>query len=92
MNGKRQALYSEDIEKRLNSDHPFENRKEIKEKTILNKKDIMLLYNCGSEKALNILKFMFQTGFGNRIGKQYYITPEAHRKFLEFYAGKEVII
>lgn len=74
------------------SDHSFENGKEIEEKMILNKKDIMMLYNCRSEKALNILKFMFQTGFGNRIGKQYYITPEAHRKFLEFYAGKEVII
>ena len=59
---------------------------------ILNKADIMRLYKCESDKALKILKIIFQMGFGIKIGKEYYVTLESHKKFLETYAGKEVII
>ena len=52
------------------------------EKELLNKSDIMSLYGCESNKALRILKLMFQMGYGNKIGKEYF----------ECMAGKEVFI
>ena len=41
---------------------------------------------------LKILKVMFQMGYGNRIGKEYYITYEAYQNFMKKMAGKEVYI
>lgn len=59
---------------------------------LLNKKDIMFLYKCGSDKALRLLKFMYEVGYGNKFGKEYYVTNDALNKFLADYAGKNVII
>ena len=49
---------------------------------LLNKKDIMSLYKCGSDKALRLLKFMYDVGYANKFGKEYYVTSEALDKFL----------
>lgn len=59
---------------------------------ILNKSDIMALYKCESNKALRILKLMFQMGYGNKIGKEYYISKESQAEFIKDMAGKEVFI
>lgn len=59
---------------------------------ILTKDDIMILYKCEKGKALKILKLFFQMGFGNKIGKEYYISKQSHNEFLKCYAGKEVFI
>lgn len=59
---------------------------------MLGKKDIMELYNCESNKALRILKLMFQMGYGNKIGKEYYVSWKAHEDFVKKMVGKEVFI
>lgn len=59
---------------------------------ILSKKDIMRIYQCESNKALKILKLMFQMGYGNKIGKEYYISKQSQDDFVKNMAGKEVFI
>ena len=59
---------------------------------ILTKTDIMSIYKCESNKALKILKIMFQMGYGNKIGKEYYISLESQSDFLADMKGKEVFI
>lgn len=59
---------------------------------MLCKKDIMDIYNCENGKALGILKIIFQMGYGNKIGKEYYVSVDAHKKFIENMRGKEVFI
>lgn len=59
---------------------------------ILTKSDIMKLYKCENNKALKILKIMFQMGYGNKLGKEYYVTKDAHKKFLECTAGKDLYL
>jgi hypothetical protein len=56
------------------------------------KNDIMEIYRCESNKALRILKLMFQMGYGNKIGKEYYVSREAQEEFIKNMAGKEVFI
>ena len=63
-----------------------------KEENILTKSDIMKNYHCESDKALKILKIMFQMGYGNKLGKEYYVTRDLQSKFLKDMAGKEVIL
>ena len=47
----------------------------LKKYQVLTKTDIMSIYKCESNKALRILKLMFQMGYGNKIGKRIlYIT------------------
>ena len=59
---------------------------------IINKQDIMTMYKCESNKALRILKLLFQMGYGNKIGKEYYVSQKALSDFTECMAGKEVMI
>lgn len=63
-----------------------------KEENILTKSDIMKNYHCESDKALKILKIMFQMGYGNKLGKEYYVTRDLQSKFLKDMAGKEVVL
>lgn len=58
----------------------------------LNKDDIMVIYKCQNNKALKILKVMFQMGYGNRIGKEYYTTRKYLEEFMDCMNGKEVFI
>lgn len=60
--------------------------------TMLGKKEIMRMYKCESDKALKILKLMFQMGYGNKIGKEYYISNQSQENFINNMAGKEVFI
>ncbi len=64
----------------------------IKRYQVLTKTDIMGMYKCESNKALRILKLMFQMGYGNKIGKEYYISLESQSDFLTDMKGKEVFI
>lgn len=64
----------------------------MKQSQILTKNDIMKMYDCESNKALRILKLMFQMGYGNKIGKEYYISLESQNNFLKSMMGKEVFI
>ena len=59
---------------------------------MLGKKEIMDVYHCESDKALWILKLMFQMGYGNKIGKEYYVSQKAQEDFLKNMVGKEVYI
>lgn len=59
---------------------------------VLGKKDIMEIYHCESDKALKILKLMFQMGYGNKIGKEYYVTRKSQEDFIDNMRGKEVFI
>lgn len=65
---------------------------QLKQIQILTKTDIMNIYKCESNKALRILKLMFQMGYANKIGKEYYISLDAQREFLIAIRGKEVFI
>lgn len=55
---------------------------QIKKYQVLTKTDIMSIYKCESNKALRILKLMFQMGYGNKIGKEYYIYSNHRMIFL----------
>ena len=59
---------------------------------MLGKKEIMDVYHCESDKALRILKLMFQMGYGNKIGKEYYVSQKAQEDFLKNMVGKNVYI
>ena len=52
----------------------------------------MSIYKCESNKSLRILNLMFQMGYGNKIGKEYYISLESQNDFLTAMRGKEVFI
>lgn len=56
------------------------------------KNDIMSMYQCENNKALRILKVLFDMGYANKVGKEYVVSPKAHEEFLECMAGKEVFI
>ena len=56
------------------------------------KEDIMRIFNCRSDKALKILKIMFQMREANKIGKEYYVEKQALDKFMKDMRGKIVHI
>lgn len=64
----------------------------LNQNKVLSKNDIMRIYQCKSDKALRILKLMFQMGFGNKIGKEYYISSDSQYEFLNQMRGREVFI
>lgn len=52
----------------------------------------MELFHCESDKALKILKIMFQMREANKIGKEYYVEKHALNKFMEDMRGRELHI
>lgn len=62
------------------------------ELTIYNKEDIKTILKCADEKALNFLKFMYQTKYAIKIGREYYVKREDFVKFLDDYMGKTVAV
>lgn len=56
------------------------------------KKDIMEIFHCESDKALKILKVMFQMREANKIGKEYYVEKQALNRFMEDMRGKVIHI
>lgn len=59
---------------------------------IYGKQDIMKIFKCESDKALKILKIMFQMNEANKIGREYYVEKETLFKFLEYMKGNEILI
>lgn len=59
---------------------------------IYGKQDIMKIFKCESDKALRILKVMFQMDEAIKIGKEYYVDRNDLVSFIERYKGKEVCI
>ena len=49
---------------------------------MLTKSDIMVLFHCENDKALKILKIMYQMGYGNKIGKEYYVSKSSQEDFV----------
>lgn len=56
------------------------------------KKDIMRIFNCESDKALKILKILFQMHEANKIGREYYVGKQALDRFMEDMKGKAIHI
>ena len=50
------------------------------------------MYDCESDKALRILKLMYNIKYAFKVGKQYYTTAEYNKQFFELYKGKSVIV
>lgn len=59
---------------------------------IYGKQDIMKMFKCESDKALRLLKVMFQMHEANKIGKEYYVDKESLIRFLYDYKGREIFI
>lgn len=59
---------------------------------IYTKTDIMNIFKCESDKALRLLKFMYQANEANKIGKEYYIEKNNLMRFLDDYRGRELPI
>lgn len=59
---------------------------------VYNKHDIMMMFKCESDKALKILKIMYQMKMANKIGKEYYVERENLIRFLEDFKGQEILI
>lgn len=68
--------------------------KELQKKSCVNysKSDIMDVFKCESNKALKILRLLFQMNYGIKIGKEYYVQPSRLEDFMQNFAGKEVFI
>lgn len=64
----------------------------MNEQKYIGKKDVMQMYGCESDKALRILKCMYNIQFAFKLGNRYYTTEEYNRKFFELYKGKKVLI
>lgn len=56
------------------------------------KKEIMEIFHCESDKALKILKIMFQMREANKIGREYYVSKKALEKFMDDMKGKTIYI
>ena len=56
------------------------------------KKDIMRIFNCESDKALKILKVIFQMKEGVKIGREYYVGKHTLDEFMEDMKGKAIHI
>lgn len=63
-----------------------------KENVLYNKKDIMNIFSCESDKALRILRLLYSMIEATKIGREYYISKESFDQFVEDMKGKEVII
>ena len=59
---------------------------------VYGKQDIMKMFKCESDKALRLLKVMFQMHEANKIGKEYYVDKESLIRFLDDYKGREIFI
>lgn len=59
---------------------------------IYGKNDIMKMFKCESDKALKILRIMYQMKMANKIGKEYYVDKESLTQFLNEFKGNEILI
>lgn len=59
---------------------------------LYNKEDIMSIFKCESDKALRILRLAYQMKYATKIGKEYYMSKEDFKSFLEQIKGRNTII
>lgn len=59
---------------------------------IYDKQDIMKIFKCESDKALKILKTMYQMHEANKIGREYYVDKDSLLRFLGDMKGKEIYL
>lgn len=59
---------------------------------VLNKHDIMKIFNKESDFALRFFRASKAAGFSTKVGKEYYISRDNFRKFLKTYQGQEFCI
>lgn len=85
-------LHKEDLDKKDLVINSLLERMTNKELELLDKAAIMQIFGCESDKALKILKMMYANQFGCKVGKEYYITKNEFKKFMESYKGKDLKI
>lgn len=87
-------IHKEDLDNKLEEKDIIINslleRMSNKELELLDKEAIMQIFKCESDKALKILKMMYANEFGCKMGKEYYITRNEFKKFMNSYKGKDV--
>jgi len=71
---------------------PIEKAEESANKKLYGKNEIMELLGCGSQKALNFLKLLFQMQYAIKIGKSYIVKADDFDRFFEDFKGKEISI
>lgn len=71
---------------------PPDTKKELTDKKLYGKNEIMELLQCGNQKALNFLKLLFQMQYAIKVGKSYLIKAEDFDRFFEDYKGQEIMI
>lgn len=59
---------------------------------VYGKKEIMSIFNCESDKALRILKFMQQCGYATKIGREYYTMQMQLDEFMTQSMGKSIYV
>lgn len=67
-------------------------KKELADKKLYGKNEIMELLQCGNQKALNFLKLLFQMHYAIKVGKSYLIKAEDFDRFFEDFKGQEIMI
>ena len=65
---------------------------ELANKKLYGKNEIMLLLGCGDQKALNLLKLLFQMKYAIKVGKSYLIKSEDFDRFFDDFKGQEIVI
>lgn len=65
---------------------------DLKDKKLYGKNEIMTLLQCGSQKALNFLKLLFQMQYAVKIGKSYIIKAEDFDRFIEDHKGQKIML
>ena len=85
---KTESGHSDEITESLppNVDGKLANKK------VYGKTEIMELLQCGSQKALNFLKLLFQMKYAIKVGKSYLIRAEDFDRFFEDYKGQKIAV
>lgn len=58
----------------------------------LTKDDVSRLFKCKSDKALRIMRFIYENGAGYKLGNQYYIKEGDFYDFMNQYKGRVIMI
>lgn len=83
-------LHKQEMEKKDIVINTLLDRLSNKELELLGKEEIMQIFKCESDKSLKILKLMYANEFGSKVGKEYYVTKNEFKKFIDSYKGKDL--
>lgn len=59
---------------------------------MLGKRDIMQIFGKGADFALRFLRVAKASGYGVKVGKEYYISRNSYEKMMANYAGLHIEI